>query len=57
MNDSKPTRPQDRECSRRLANGMIMEAVNDAARQAWDPLLIVHELERQWKETDRHDRP
>jgi len=41
---------REREFIRQLPNGMILTAVSDAARQDWDPLLIIDELEKQWKE-------
>ena len=31
---------------RQLPNGMILTAISEPARQAWDPLLIVDELEK-----------
>jgi hypothetical protein len=45
------TEPSQEPIRRQLPSGMIVEAVNDVARQAWDPLLVIDELERQWKET------
>ena len=35
---------------RQLPNGMILIAVNLAAQAEFDPLLVVDELERQWRE-------
>lgn len=35
---------------RRLPSGMIIEACNDEARRAWDPLLIIEDLEREWRD-------
>lgn len=36
--------------SRRLRNGDILTAYSEPARLAEDPMLVVDELERQWKE-------
>lgn len=35
--------------SRRLANGDILTAYSEPARQSEDPMLVVDELEKQWR--------
>lgn len=34
---------------RRLPNGMILTAVNLIAQAEFDPMIVVDELERQWR--------